>query len=79
MNNQTIGGAIPPPRLRESLGAVAREVLGEQIDGLQFKRHGTEPRKRDAFLVYANGTTWDPGSGAGLYIYKTGTGWVFVA
>jgi len=28
-------------------------------------------------VAYANGTSWNPGSGAGLYVYKPG-GWVFI-
>ena len=28
-------------------------------------------------LAYADGTDWNPGSGEGLYVYKSG-GWTFV-
>lgn len=35
----------------------------------------SKPRKGD--LRYADGTTWNPGSGAGIYRY-TGSAWVFV-
>lgn len=35
--------------------------------------------KRDGFLAYANGTTWNPGSGKGLYRWNaTSSAWVFV-
>lgn len=36
-------------------------------------------RISDGDVVYADGTTWNPGSGKGLYYYKSGTGWVFIA
>ena len=29
-------------------------------------------------VVFANGTNWNPGSGEGLYVYKSG-GWTFIA
>lgn len=35
-----------------------------------------KPRIGDEF--YADGTGWNPGSGEGLYVYKS-TGWKFVA
>jgi hypothetical protein len=34
-------------------------------------------RLRDGMEVEANGTTWDPGSGAGKYILRSGV-WVFI-
>ena len=38
-----------------------------------------EPHKpRLGLLVYADGTDWNPGSGEGLYVYKSG-GWTFIA
>lgn len=30
------------------------------------------------FIAYADGTDWNPGSGEGLYVYKS-TGWTFIA
>ena len=37
---------------------------------------GTEPEKpRDGMLVFANGTTWDPGSGRGFYGRENGA-WI---
>ena len=44
-----------------------------------FKPLAKEPRAPIVGRVaYANGTSWNPGSGAGLYVYKPG-GWVFIA
>ena len=32
-------------------------------------------RPRTGMIVFANGTNWDPGSGAGVYVYS-GSAWV---
>jgi len=38
----------------------------------------TEPEKpRQGMIRYADGTAWNPGSGEGLYVYKT-AGWTFI-
>lgn len=34
-------------------------------------------RPRVGMMRYADGTGWDPGSGEGLYVYKT-AGWTFI-
>lgn len=41
-------------------------------------QHAEIEKPRVGILVYADGTDWDPGSGEGLYVYKSG-GWTFVA
>lgn len=35
------------------------------------------PKLRVGMVAYADGTNWDPGSGEGLYVYKSG-GWTFI-
>lgn len=35
-----------------------------------------KPRAGD--IRYADGTTWNPGSGAGIYRYSAGAAWVFL-
>lgn len=42
------------------------------------KSYSAPNRVYEGMLVYADGTTWDPGSGAGLYQYRS-TAWVFIA
>jgi hypothetical protein len=32
---------------------------------------------RDGIVVFADGVVWNPGSGAGVYVYKSGS-WVFL-
>lgn len=38
------------------------------------KRYAAPERLYDGLIVYADGTTWDPGSGEGIYAYY-GAGW----
>lgn len=40
--------------------------------------HAAPEKPRVGLQVYADGTDWNPGSGEGLYVYKSG-GWTFVA
>lgn len=38
-----------------------------------------EPEKpRAGMVIYADGTTWDPGSGEGVYRYSLGDTWEFL-
>ena len=39
--------------------------------------HAAPGRPREGQIVYADGTDWDPGSGAGFYGY-TGAAWVLL-
>jgi hypothetical protein len=54
------------------------EKVGQAIEGLDQGRRDvqyTEPtKKRTGLLAYADGTKWDPGEGAGMYVY-TGSAW----
>jgi len=46
-----------------------------QVNHLEFTKHYKEPKKPiEGRMYYADGTTWNPGSGRGLYIYIDG--WV---
>lgn len=38
--------------------------------------HQAPARPRKGMIVYADGTDWNPGSGEGLYVYKSS--WVFI-
>ena len=40
--------------------------------------HVAPDKLRVGTIKYADGTNWNPGSGEGLYIYKSG-GWTFIA
>lgn len=52
--------------------AESQAELGE----LELRHSGAAPLKpREGMIVAANGTTWNPGAGAGAYEYKGGA-WV---
>ena len=41
------------------------------------KSYAAPTRPRDGDIRYADGTTWNPGSGVGIYYYN-GSAWVFI-
>lgn len=50
----------------------------EETNHVRLEKHHAEPaRPRDGMLVLADGTNWDPGSGAGFYGYNDGA-WHFL-
>jgi hypothetical protein len=69
-------GAIPhdcPPNLKAWLAAELQRIS----TALQHTNHldvlGAEPSKyEDGLIVYADGTSWNPGSGEGFYGYRDG-------
>lgn len=75
--------AAVPPQLRmlsewalAELSALANE-LEERTRNQQFAVRYTEPdRPRAGMVVYADGTSWDPGSGEGVYVYNLAGVWV---
>lgn len=72
------GASIEPDSimryLRRELQAIATEF--EAATSMQLRILYSEPVKpRAGLLVYADGTEWDPGSGAGVYVYS-GSAWV---
>lgn len=43
------------------------------------KTYAAPAKPRDGDIRYADGTTWNPGSGQGIYYYKlSGPTWVFL-
>lgn len=62
---------------------IERELLAiseafEELDNVRLKELHVEPeRPRDGNIVLADGTDWDPGSGAGFYGYQGGS-WTFL-
>ena len=55
--------------------AAAIELLA---NGHIDKTYVAPEKPRDGDLAYADGTTWNPGSGAGIYYYKA-SAWTFIA
>lgn len=72
-----------PPSDQAQVGAWAlRELmtlarlLGDGAPHIVFAPQGAAPKRpREGLIVNANGTTWNPGGGAGLYQYLGGA-WV---
>lgn len=72
--------AIPsdaPPSLRAWLAAQLRQVAdvlaAPEVVTMRFTPLAAEPaRYAEGYLVFANGTDWNPGSGAGLYERRGG-------
>lgn len=67
-----------PPQDAASLAAFLRMELAKiaqametQDASLSLDTLYSAPNKfRDGTIVKADGTTWDPGSGSGLYVYR---------
>jgi hypothetical protein len=73
-------GVIPadaPPWMARELRAIAEAIAG----GVPFVKFDTlfaAPKKvAEGLTVKADGTTWNPGSGAGVYCYRGGA-WRFL-
>ena len=63
--------------LRIELNALAAQ-LSQPADFLSLKTLYAQPgRVFDGMIVKADGTTWNPGSGAGLYLYRA-SDWRFL-
>jgi hypothetical protein len=60
--------------------ALAQISAGVTVaESLQLEELHVEPSKRNpGMIVWADGTDWNPGSGAGLYWWN-GSAWVFIA
>jgi len=64
-----------PTYTRDEQNNIARSTA---TDTVQLQPQSVAPAKpRAGLLVEADGTNWNPGSGAGLYIYRAGA-WVFI-
>lgn len=73
---------IPPsdiPRyVYDELSRIAVVLEQMQVERVNLIPQTAAPaRPRNGDVVYADGTNWDPGSGAGLYQYRT-LSWVLV-
>lgn len=75
----------PPPGDARALPAFLQQELPRIAQGMQaaemsrsFRVLYEEPEKYAVGdVVYADGTTWNPGSGEGLYVRKSG-GWGYL-
>ena len=54
------------------------QAIGAPVDQIDLRTLYAPPKKyRDGTIVQADGTTWNPGSGAGPYCYY-GAAWHFL-
>lgn len=73
------GGGVNELRsyLMDELRRLAN-LVNMLADG-QIEETFTVPNKlRNGMIRYADGTSWNPGAGRGVYVYKSGTGWVLL-
>lgn len=55
-----------------------QEAFNAAVDGHVYRTLYAEPKRlTEGLTVKADGTTWNPGSGAGLYQYRSGA-WVLL-
>ncbi len=76
------GQSTDPASLLSFMGRLFRDLaaalVAMRVDFVQMKvTHVVPDKPRNGMLIEADGTDWDPGSGAGLYIYRSGS-WVKV-
>ena len=77
-------------KLKELVAAISlvsyeeRAIMNRLINGefgtIYLEKQTSEPISsvvRDGMIVYADGTSWDPGSGEGIYAYY-GAAWNFL-
>ena len=64
--------------IQKELYDIAQALSGLVTDYVIYEVLYAEPNKvHEGMIVNADGTTWDPGSGAGIYIYRGGS-WVLL-
>lgn len=61
--------------IKNELDRVSQAVLALEY---QYPELNAEPARYNVgYVAYADGTNWNPGSGEGLYVYKS-TGWTLL-
>lgn len=64
--------------LKEELTRIAHAMQILVTDAIIFEKLYAQPNKvYEGMIANADGTTWNPGAGAGLYIYRGGV-WVLI-
>lgn len=63
--------------VRGEIEAIAREWLQPQQFLMLDTLHAQPKKFREGTVVLADGSDWDPGSGAGVYVYRGGA-WHFL-
>lgn len=60
--------------IMRELKAISEATFGAAPELQLIPKAVPPPKPRMGMVVYADGTNWNPGSGAGVYVY-TGTSW----
>jgi hypothetical protein len=64
--------------LRTELGSLERGLREPLTTMVLTPQYAAPKNPRAGTIVYADGTTWNPGSGQGVYRYTIAGAWVFV-
>lgn len=72
-------GFVDDPQARQEFARIERAAnAADPFTELQYQ-HAEPEKVRKGMLVLADGTDWDPGSGAGLYRRnEANNAWVFI-
>lgn len=66
--------AVSDFRVTEELERIAQAQAGPDVDYVQLKTwYAAPPKVFEGMVALADGTSWDPGSGAGVYCYYGST------
>jgi hypothetical protein len=68
---------VTDPQLAEMFARLERALNDAQPEFSFYKRNAAPTRYWEGMVVFADGTNWNPGSGAGLYRY-TGSIWKYL-
>lgn len=75
---------IPPQNAEDLVLFLSEELVriaqayNTKVDGQYDILYNPPQRVRSGMVVYADGTSWNPGSGEGLYRYSLAGSWVKV-
>ena len=58
--------------LREELTRVEAYSRQPEVLSLQLTELTEAPKPAEAMVVFADGTSWNPGGGRGVYVYSSG-------
>ena len=65
--------------ITRELDKISDEFRANTVEAIEYEIHHVLPDKpRAGQSYYADGTNWNPGSGEGLYLYKSGGSWVLL-
>lgn len=60
--------------LQQELSKVRQVLNGKQDAEVRFRTSPPE-KVREGLIAAADGVNWNPGAGAGLYLFRDGTWW----